>query len=342
MNENLKTNTYFEARPPQNESTGFSWGRLVFLGLMSAALSSFQLFWLFVPVPLTMAILIYGRGKGLALGVLGIGALLVLSLTTQIYPLAAVTVFAGAFIEAAILGEIIIRKMNPIKGMLVAGLLMLAIVVAGIATTHFFGKVSIHEATTQAVTQFIEQVKSSNTEIMNGSGEEARIWRDYMEQPGVLADKIIAMAPMAIFGSIYFGLWLCLFIILRNSLVWKERLNYPYVLKDLIEFRVPFNMVWGLIFGLVMYLLGGTLYGEQAEIWGETIIYCTGVFYFFQGFGVFSELLNKLRLFGFTRAIMIVLTVFTAWRLIALVGLFDVWFNFRKYFKKKNDEGDML
>lgn len=342
MNENLKTNTYFEARPPQKESQGFLWGRLAFLGLMSAALSSFQLFWLFVPVPLTMAILIYGRGKGLALGVLGFALLLGLSLTTQVYPIAAVTVFAGAFIQASIIGEVIIRKMNPIKGMLVAGLIMLGIVVVGIASAHYLGKVSIHDATTQAVTQFIDQVKASNAEIMNGSGEEARLWRDYMEQPGVLADKIIAMAPMAIFGSVYFGIWLCLFIILRNSIVWKERLNYPFVLKDLIEFRVPFNMVWALIFGLVMYLLGGSLYGERAEVWGETIIYCAGVFYFFQGFGVFSDLLNKLRLFGFTRAIMIVLTVFTAWRILAIVGLFDVWFNFRKYFTKKNDEGDML
>lgn len=335
-------NSYFEAQPPRKNPQDFSWGRLAFLGLMSAALSSFQLFWLFVPVPLTLALLIYGRGKGAMLGLVGTLLLFVLSINTKIYPLVAVAVFAGAFVEALLIGEIFYRKMNPIKGLLIAGFVMLSIITIGIGSAHFLGKISLSEVVLQSVTTMLEQVKNTNAEFLKAGGEEARMWRDFISQPELLVKKIMEIAPMALFGSIYFGLWLCLFIVLRNSLVWKQKLNYPFLLRDLIEFKVPFQIVWALIFGLALYLLGDQFFGERALVWGETIIYCVGIFYFFQGFGVFSDFLTFIRIFGFIRMTMIFLTIFTAWKFIAVVGLFDVWFNFRRFFKKKNNEGDML
>ncbi|GAB4009996.1 MAG: hypothetical protein Fur0010_01740 [Bdellovibrio sp.] len=342
MNGNTNMNSYLEAQNPGKKDASFSFWRLVFLGLMSAALSSLQPFWLFVPVPLTLALLIYGRGKGTLLGVVGTAVLLMLSINTKVYPLAAVAVFAGAFIEALLIGEIFYRKMNPIRGLLMTGFIMLAIVTVGIGMAHYFGKVSLTEVLTQFVTTMLEHIKNSNAEFLNAGGEEARLWRDYISQPDLLVRKIIEIAPMALFGSIYFGLWLCLFIVLRNSLVWKQKLNYPFLLRDLIEFKVPFQIVWALIFGLALYLVGDQFLGEKALVWGQTIIYCVGVFYFFQGFGVFSDFLSFLRIYGFIRVMMMFLTIFTAWRFIAIVGLFDVWFNFRRFFKKKNDEGDML
>lgn len=37
-----------------------------------------------------------------------------------------------------------------------------------------------------------------------------------------------------------------------------------------------------------------------------------------------------------------IITVFAVWRVLVIVGVFDMWINFRKYFKKKDNEGDML
>jgi uncharacterized membrane protein required for colicin V production len=66
-----------------------------------------------------------------------------------------------------------------------------------------------------------------------------------------------------------------------------------------------------------------------------TLIKCLGIFYFFQGFGVLSELLNFLGLFGFLRTLIVIVTIFTGNYLVAVAGLFDNWFDFRKYFNKQ-------
>jgi len=36
------------------------------------------------------------------------------------------------------------------------------------------------------------------------------------------------------------------------------------------------------------------------------------------------------------------LTIVASFKYLAIIGMFDLWFDFRKYFTKKNDEGDML
>ena len=71
---------------------------------------------------------------------------------------------------------------------------------------------------------------------------------------------------------------------------------------------------------------------------GFTIIKCLGIFYFFQGFGVFSDLLSFLGIVGFFRTLMVVFVIFTGKYLIAAAGLFDNWFDFRKYFVKPKIE----
>ena len=69
-----------------------------------------------------------------------------------------------------------------------------------------------------------------------------------------------------------------------------------------------------------------------------TIIKCLGIFYFFQGFGIFSDLLNFLGVLGFLRTFIVMAVMFTAYPLVAAGGLFDNWFDFRKYFVKPKIE----
>ena len=67
---------------------------------------------------------------------------------------------------------------------------------------------------------------------------------------------------------------------------------------------------------------------------GFTIVKCLGIFYFFQGFGIFSDLLTFMGIMGFFRSLIVMVVIFMAYYLIVAAGLFDNWFDFRKYFEK--------
>ena len=97
-------------------------------------------------------------------------------------------------------------------------------------------------------------------------------------------------------------------------------------------------MVFLLIAGLGL-AVGGEHIGLAAyEAWGFTIIKCLGLFYFFQGFGVFSDFLSFIGIAGFFRTLIVMAIIFMANYIIALAGLFDNWFDFRRYFIKRNIE----
>jgi hypothetical protein len=91
--------------------------------------------------------------------------------------------------------------------------------------------------------------------------------------------------------------------------------------------------------GLVLILWGNQLGFQYSEFVGMTILHCLGIFYFFQGFGVFSDLLSFLGIMGFFRTLVVMIVIFLkGGYLIAAAGLFDNWFEFRKYFVKPKIE----
>ena len=80
----------------------------------------------------------------------------------------------------------------------------------------------------------------------------------------------------------------------------------------------------------------GEFLGEWGPVMGISLLKILGVFYFFQGFGIYVDFLDHVRIFGFLRSILVVLIVLTANQMLALVGLFDMFVNFRKFLKKKD------
>ena len=126
-----------------------------------------------------------------------------------------------------------------------------------------------------------------------------------------------------------------MFMVLKSRRLLFSGNDYPHSEKNLLQFQVPFALVPLLIVGLVLAVWGkdlGQLWYEDA---GMNIIKCLGLFYFFQGFGVLSDLLSFLGILGFWRSIVVMAVVFIASTFVAAVGLFDNWFDFRKYFVKK-------
>ena len=99
----------------QNTLRPLGTGRLVFLGLLSVFLSFFGPLLVFAPVPLAMAILLYGRVKA-ALTVAGI-TLAILSLSWGsggINSSYFIGIYVLAYLFSVLVGEIVLQKKKPL------------------------------------------------------------------------------------------------------------------------------------------------------------------------------------------------------------------------------------
>jgi len=319
-----------------------SLSRLVFLGMASLVLCVSMFMSVFTPVPLVFAIIIYGRLKGAALGLMG---LLISVLMSQfIFPKELlVFLYAGALVMAFVIAEIWFRKMDPIKGIIRfgMGLLLLTGVTLGVSTQFLTKPVKFYII--EEVKSVSAQIQADREKILAEGGEDSKAMVELFSSPEKMADEVISTFPSAIFLVIFFGLWINLLIIIRSqSMLFGDKL-YPYTEKDFLSFTMPDYMVWLVIPSLVLAIWGKEYLGTWYEVGGMTALKCLGLFYFFQGFGIYMDFVAFLRITGFFRTFLILFTVVTASWLIALLGLFDVWVNFRKFFKKnnRNDEGDL-
>ena len=98
------------------------------------------------------------------------------------------------------------------------------------------------------------------------------------------------------------------------------------------EWRLPDQLVWLPICAVVGILFGQGVVNDGG-IW---LLMLSGLFYFFQGLAVFIALMERWRLPGFVRLILSFILLIQTYGLLflALLGLIDVWWNFRK--KTKN------
>jgi uncharacterized protein YybS (DUF2232 family) len=60
-----------------------------------------------------------------------------------------------------------------------------------------------------------------------------------------------------------------------------------------------------------------------------------GLFYFFQGFGLYYQFIHSIQINRFFRTLLLLLMVTAAYKFLAIIGFLDVWINFRKYLVKK-------
>jgi len=321
-----------------------SFGKLMFLAVISVALCSFGPLSVFAPVPLILAFLLYGRLTTLLIGGVCTSLLWFVSVKFAI-PLVIAGMYLTAFLYAILIAEVILRNINPVKGLIYSGIILVTIVGGSLIAFNQLSKVSVKTELRTSVVKILAMVKDQNkdNEALNSNGEEARALQDLLSKPDELANEIFGILPAIIFVFAFFGLWISLYMTLRNSVIWRYKALYSYTLKDLINFRAPEFFVFPLIFSLVCVV--GADYGlpKVAEVVGSNLLYCLGVFYLFQGFGIYNAFLHYLKIGGFLKTIFVVFTLVMAYKFLAILGMFDLWFDFRKFLiNKKKDEGDIL
>jgi hypothetical protein len=312
-----------------------SMARLLLLGVASVVLCLSFVMSVFAPFPLTMAILLYGRTKGYLTALLGLGLSFLFALAVY----KDFTLF-GFYVCVMIFGvsiaEICLRNWRPVKGLVTVGLVFLSLVLGGFLITVKSQNLTVRGFIVERIQQS-EEWFSKQKEIFEKSPDSGSIQvLQLLNNPNQLADEVIKTLPNTVFMGTFLMLWFNTFLVLKSRRLLQSGEDFKYNERSLLYFRVPFGFVPVVIAGLALAVWGEQFGGQDLETLGFTIIKCLGLFYFFQGFGVFNDLLNFVGLKGFFRTLTVIFVIFSANYLIAGIGLFDNWFDFRKYFRKRN------
>ena len=316
-------------------------GRLICLGLLSVFLSFFGPLVIFAPVPLAMAILLYGRGP--ASMTVAIIATMILFLSwgqgaTSIYLLG---IYVVAYIFAVLVGEIILQNRPPLAGMFSAGMILLIGALSAIGLISLVLEGGITGSLQNFIAEQFTSFKTQSANFLKTGGEDARALSDVLDNPEQAVADIIYWSPFLLVSTVFGGLWICLGVVLRNASLWRDSSRYSWNVSNFLTFTMPFHSVWPLVLGMVLVLVGGELAGPLTMA-GKNLLYCMGVFYFFQGFGILIDFLTSMKIEGLWRTAFVIMAVSMGLIVIVLLGVFDMWFNFRRFFQKEDSKGERI
>ncbi len=310
-----------------------SFGRLALLGLSSVVLSASFIMSIFAPFPIALAVIMYGRLRGYAIGALG--AMVCFVLASLLFK---DLVLFGFYLCVLLFGfgiaEIVQRGIRPVRGLVIFGLLFLTVLSS---LGGFFLKsqnLSAEQYIVQQIEQSSDKLEEQKKLIKQSESTDIEALT-LLDNPKLLAKELIKTFPGYIFIAMFIMLWFNMFMVLKSRRLLFAGNDYPHSEHDLLRFQVPFAWISLLVVGLVLATWGqdlGQLWYEDA---GMNIIKCLGLFYFFQGFGVLSDFLSFLGIVGFWRSLLVMSIIFLGSTVVAMAGLLDNWFEFRKYFVKK-------
>lgn len=218
--------------------------------------------------------------------------------------------------------EVIRRQIKPSEGIKVIGVFLAIVVFTGLA-------VAIESNRETLVTYFTDEL----VKLRDQAVKEDENLREQFQSLIDSVDFVLNSIPFYGFVSIFLGVWFNLYMMLRGSVSLRFKFEYPYKLRDLTNFKMPVWSAYFVIFILSLYALPEKYLVPQLTTWLKGSVYVLGSFFFLQGFGIFLDYLTFVKIKGFFRSILIALTVVFANVLISGVGIFDMWFDFRKHFK---------
>jgi hypothetical protein len=323
-------------------------GKLLFLGVISLLLSFLGPLSVFALVPLSTAFLLYGKKKtwtmaaAIAAVIMAMAFLIPNFAGLQSLAIGFLVLTGLAFLTARVIWE----KQNPVAGLIKNGLLvftLIMIVLGGVLIASEKSAVQLLTEQVEVIGNTLKQ-NPSYDETMATGGAKADDWAYVIKYPKEIASKILEMSVAGIFVGTFFVLWMSQFMLMRNSLIWKSLHDYPYTIKDFVSFKVPEQFVFILLTAMALIPLGTyILEMKLMTVIGWNFVYALGVLYFFQGFGIVFDALDAFGIFGFFRSVLIIFSIFMGYQFISLLGVMDLWVNFRKFLKKKNNnEGDII
>jgi hypothetical protein len=324
-----------------NKTLPFDKNRLAMLGVSSLLLCVSFLMSVLTPFPIALAAVLYGRKVGYGTGVVA----WIVSLLLSFFIFKDGTIFliySLSMLATIAIGEIAIRQIKPLRGMMIAGgsfLLLLSLIFTYAVKVNGLDVQKVLLTQLENSKEIIDSQKKL-LEKSSGESKEAFEALALLNQPELIVDQVIKEAPSWFFVTTFLVLWLNLFLVLKSNRITRKWGKDQYSEFELLNIKVPDQMIWPVILSLLLALFGDRL-GVWYPIVGLNLLKCLGVFYFFQGFGIYLAFLDYVRIGGFIRTILIMLTVFTAFQVMALIGLFDMFVNFRRFFIKDKNQGEL-
>ena len=318
-------------------------GRLLFLGFSSIFVYFITLFvpYLvsFSAFPLVIAMTYYKRHLSFGLIVSCLVVVFFLlrifdsNWTMVLFPLYMVT-----SLIAVVVGEILLREIPPRMAILGVGVFLVIMI-------FILGQVVVYYNKGFLVELFRDTLITVQDQLVSRSSDGGGEIKDYIQVLVDRVDEIVIATPAYIFISVFLGVWVNLYLTLRNHRVLFFLRRYPYKLKDLTNLRLPFWVAYVVIGLLFFYVFPLGIGGEYFQTFLLGAFYVIGTFLFLQGFGVYLEYFDFFKVRGFLRPLLLFFAVVFANTILALVGLFDLWFDFRRFFQRKGknkDKGKIL
>lgn len=306
------------------------------MGISSLLLCLSFIMSVFTPFPLALGTIIYGRAKGYAM--VSSFWLIAFAVSASVFgDLILFAFYTGSVILSVIVSEIVLRDLPPLKSMVKSGLTLIAALSVLLVVKVSRSEKSVKEFIVTGITESSEVLELQIEKLKNQqtASEESFELLAMLSQPELLADELIKRAPSWLFIAVFLMIWVNLFLCLKMNRVMNSS-QVTYSELDLLKFKVPEHFIWLVILSLVLAIWGSDFGNTWYSEIGITTLKCLGIFYFFQGFGIYLDFLNFIKLGGFLRTLLVMFTVLTASQLLALVGLFDMFINFRRFFRKTN------
>lgn len=310
-------------------------GRLIVLITSSLVLSLSLVMSVFAPLPLALSFFLYKNSKAFLFASIGF----FISLAVSRFLLESYTFvffYLFAFIIALLIVGIVKAKVRPSKGLVYGGISFYVTTLGLFLLGVFALNVPLKAQLVTEINKIGVELKKQEATLLKDGGDEAIATLASFSEPEKLATELLLLAPSYYFIGLLFVLWANLFLALRARRMLLNPNERKLSEQSLLNFKVADSVVWLLAISLFMAIWGTDIGYPGLEFVGMSLIKVIGVFYFFQGFGLYVEFLNKIRIFGIVRTVLVIFTVMTASWLIALVGLFDLWVDFRKYLRKKS------
>lgn len=329
-------------------SCNFEKGKLFLLGLFSLVLSHLLPLAFFASLPLCYAFLIYGRSQTFKmLFSFLLSMIILISMVDDNQHLIVTTViYLWAIGHSTLITKVIFDKKSPIQGVVSSAGVLTVVLFFCLGIIVFSSDLSMEEMLDQKIAvkieEIVENVKEEQKEL-NISQERENLLEEFTADPKKMVKQIIHNFFSWIFISLFFGTWVTFMLLLKNSTLWRKFTSYPFTLDTLKSFKVHESFIYPVIISLIVILLPVDFIGELSQVIGKNFLYCISIFYFFQGFGIFTLMLDIYKIQGFLRNCIIVISLIIAGKFIAIIGLFNLWIDFKsllyRILKNRGGEG---
>jgi hypothetical protein len=273
---------------------------------------------LFIPLPTLYYRIKLGRTTSVIIPLLGFIIMVVLLSSFTID----VVFFAGLLLVGFILGELLEYRFPINKTMLyTCGVVLISAIVSLFIFSGVSGK-NLFTILSQYVAHNIELYQS-----LGMSEENLRLIQGSLDKIQYILVRII---PALTIASMLMVIWINI-LISKALLKGKYRLHSDY--EKLNQWQAPDFLVWAVIAcGLLMLFPAGA-----AKLFGINVLLISMTIYFFQGMGIVSFFFERKKVPRFFKILLYSLIALQQLALLAVIGigLFDMWFDFRKLKKIK-------